>query len=87
MNLIKFSQTSSLYFGVVKSRSGRIYHVCPYYLAAWSNSIYTRTVGQNETDFVSSLNDEELVHFLLAIHPPMLKITGESESDMIFNCC
>lgn len=72
-----FATRTDMFFGTVRSKSGSVFHCNPYYLAAWSGSFYEAVVGTNSTDLVCGASDEELINYLLAIHPPMADINGE----------
>jgi hypothetical protein len=64
-----------LQFANIKATNGRIYYINPYYMAAWSNVVQERVLA-NIHDFVCGCNHDELKAFLMAIHPPQLRITG-----------
>lgn len=72
----QFHRASELQFATIKAKNGRAYHANPFYLAAWSNVIQERLAATNANEFFCGCTHDELKAFLLAIHPPQLRITG-----------
>ncbi|KIH53372.1 hypothetical protein ANCDUO_16504 [Ancylostoma duodenale] len=73
-----FQRQTDLFFTAVRAKTGRVYHVNPYYMAAWSNlfqeRIYCSSSGVEE--IFCPCSHEELKAFLMAVHPPQLRLNG-----------
>lgn len=82
-----FLSASDLSFATIRARGGRSYHINPYYVAAWSTVFSERLCGATNGSAMLDSGDpiscpmlsyDELRYFLMAIHPPQLRITGSS---------
>uniref|UniRef100_A0A183CDJ3 BTB domain-containing protein n=1 Tax=Globodera pallida TaxID=36090 RepID=A0A183CDJ3_GLOPA len=86
MDMEHLLSASDLNFATVKAKTGRAYHVNPYYVAAWSSLFQDRLCNGSSGDGVPNEDDliycpcssEELKYFLMAIYPPQLRVTGGS---------
>ncbi|KAL3072625.1 hypothetical protein niasHS_017599 [Heterodera schachtii] len=86
---------SDLNFATVKAKTGRAYHVNPYYVAAWSSLFQERLCNGISSDGVPNDDDliycpcssEELKYFLMAIYPPQLRITECNIAPVLMAAC
>lgn len=86
--LAKFSQKSEIYFSVLRSKSGRHYYCNPYYLAAWSRVLAEDVLSYNRLELdCATLSDEEAANFLLAVHPPLMKLNDANISSILRASC
>nr|CAD2172343.1 unnamed protein product [Meloidogyne enterolobii] len=83
---------SDLNFASVRAKTGRAYHVNPYYVAAWSTLFQERFcngigVGGDDDLIYCPCSNEELKYFLMAIYPPQLRITESNIAPILMAAC
>uniref|UniRef100_A0A0K0EWS8 BTB domain-containing protein n=1 Tax=Strongyloides venezuelensis TaxID=75913 RepID=A0A0K0EWS8_STRVS len=88
LDLEKFYRASDLNFASVRSKTGRMYYVNPYYLAAWSNIFQERICFlRNQEELYCPCTHEELKAFLMAVYPPQLRITETNIGPILVAAC
>lgn len=84
---------SDLNFSSVRAKTGRAYHVNPYYVAAWSALFQDRLCNSglgpasDEELIYCPCSSEELKYFLMAIYPPQLRITESNIAPVLMAAC
>uniref|UniRef100_A0AC35U5S0 BTB/POZ domain-containing protein n=1 Tax=Rhabditophanes sp. KR3021 TaxID=114890 RepID=A0AC35U5S0_9BILA len=88
LDLEKFYRVSDLNFASVRSKTGRMYYVNPYYLAAWSNIFQERILClRAQEELYCPCSHEELKAFLMAVYPPQLRITEANIGPILVAAC
>ncbi|KAK0396036.1 hypothetical protein QR680_001538 [Steinernema hermaphroditum] len=83
-----FQRSSDLNFASIRAKSGRMYYVNPYYIAAWSNLFQERIGTASFTDeLFCPCSHEELKAFILAIYPPQLRINETNIGPVLMAAC
>ncbi|VDO84604.1 unnamed protein product [Haemonchus placei] len=79
LDLEMFQRQSDLFFSAIRAKTGRVYHVNPYYMAAWSNVFQERVYCSSSSveEIFCPCSHEELKAFLMAIHPPQLRLNDD----------
>uniref|UniRef100_A0A1I7XD04 BTB domain-containing protein n=1 Tax=Heterorhabditis bacteriophora TaxID=37862 RepID=A0A1I7XD04_HETBA len=89
LDLEVFQRATDIHFAAIRAKTGRIYYVNPYYIASWSNvfqeRVYCSSSGVEE--MFCPCSHEELKAFLMAIHPPQLRINAKRLSLHTCSCC
>uniref|UniRef100_A0A1I8BIN8 BTB domain-containing protein n=1 Tax=Meloidogyne hapla TaxID=6305 RepID=A0A1I8BIN8_MELHA len=83
---------SDLNFASVRAKTGRAYHVNPYYVAAWSNLFQERfcngiSVRDDDELIYCPCSNEELKYFLMSIYPPQIRITESNIAPILMAAC
>ncbi|KAF8363995.1 hypothetical protein PRIPAC_90918, partial [Pristionchus pacificus] len=79
LDLESFQRATDLNFAAIRAKTGRVYYVNPYYVAAWSNVFQDRILTNSHVEeLYSPCSHEELSAFLMAIHPPQLRINEQN---------
>ncbi|PAV56768.1 hypothetical protein WR25_05026 isoform C [Diploscapter pachys] len=88
LDLEAFQRPSDLFFTGTRAKTGRLYYVNPYYVAAWSNVFQEKihTLSNTEEVFCPCTH-EELKAFLMAIHPPQLRINEHNIGPILMAAC
>lgn len=78
LDLEPYQRQSDVNFAAVRAKTGRLYYVNPFYMAAWSNVFEEKlcTTSSGIEEMFCPCTHEELKAFLMAIHPPQLRING-----------
>lgn len=87
VHFAKFTQKSELYFGILRIKNGRYFYCNPSYVAAWSRIVLEQVTHMNQTEINTNLSEEEAVSFLLASHPPLLKLADFNASSILKAAC
>ncbi|WKX94413.1 hypothetical protein Q1695_011572 [Nippostrongylus brasiliensis] len=89
LDLEMFQRQSDLFFSAIRAKTGRVYHVNPYYMAAWSNvfqeRVYCSSSGVEE--IFCPCSHEELKAFLMAVHPPQLRLNEQNIGPVLMAAC
>uniref|UniRef100_A0A914ZXR2 BTB domain-containing protein n=1 Tax=Parascaris univalens TaxID=6257 RepID=A0A914ZXR2_PARUN len=87
-DLEHFHRSTDLNFAMIRAKTGRVYYVNPYYIAAWSNVFQERVSTASTTEeMFCSCTHEELKAFLMAVYPPQLRITEANIGPVLMAAC
>ncbi|KAK6055040.1 BTB/POZ domain protein [Cooperia oncophora] len=89
LDLEMFQRQSDLFFSAIRAKTGRVYHVNPYYMAAWSNVFQERVYCSSSSveEIFCPCSHEELKAFLMAIHPPQLRLNEQNIGPVLMAAC
>ncbi|CAJ0959659.1 unnamed protein product, partial [Mesorhabditis belari] len=90
LDLETYQRATDLHFAAIRAKTGRVYYVNPYYVAAWSNVFQERIFHNSSTqseEFFCPCSHEELKAFLMAIHPPQLRINEQNIGPILMAGC
>ncbi|CAI4227466.1 unnamed protein product [Auanema sp. JU1783] len=89
LDMEHFQRATDLQFAVIRAKTGRQYYANPFYIAAWSNVFQERvyTTPNALEELFCPCSHEELKAFLMAIHPPQLRITEQNIAPVLMSAC
>ncbi|MFH4984631.1 hypothetical protein AB6A40_011340 [Gnathostoma spinigerum] len=88
IDLEQLQHVNDLNYAVIRAKSGRLYYVNPYYIAAWSNVFQEKVISTNNSEeMFCPCSYDELKAFLMAIYPPQLRITENNIGPVLMAAC
>ncbi|CCD62822.2 BTB domain-containing protein [Caenorhabditis elegans] len=89
LDLEPYQRQSDVNFAAVRAKTGRLYYVNPFYMAAWSNVFEEKlcTTSSGIEEMFCPCTHEELKAFLMAIHPPQLRINETNIGPILMSAC
>ncbi|CAI2347296.1 unnamed protein product [Caenorhabditis sp. 36 PRJEB53466] len=89
LDLEPYQRMSDVNFAAVRAKTGRLYYVNPYYMGAWSNVFEEKlcSISSGVEEMFCPCTHEELKAFLMAIHPPQLRINETNIGPILMSAC